>query len=64
MAHGRGPGASPGEGRMVTVYYDRDARVEDLSGETVAVIGYGIQGRAHDLSRVEKRLRELIRLER
>jgi len=35
---------------MVTVYYDQDARVEDLAGETVAVIGYGIQGRAQSLN--------------
>ncbi len=35
---------------MVTVYYDRDARLEDLAGETVAVIGYGIQGRAQALN--------------
>ncbi len=35
---------------MVKVYYDRDARVEDLRGETVAVIGYGIQGRAQALN--------------
>lgn len=35
---------------MVKVYYDQDARIEDLSGETVAVIGYGIQGRAQALN--------------
>ncbi len=35
---------------MVKVYYDRDARLEDLDGETVAVIGYGIQGRAQSLN--------------
>lgn len=28
------------------MYFDRDASLADLDGETVAVIGYGIQGRA------------------
>jgi len=31
---------------MVKVFHDSDADVRDLSGQTVAVIGYGIQGRA------------------
>lgn len=35
---------------MVKVYYDADARVADIAGETVAVIGYGIQGRAQSLN--------------
>ncbi len=32
---------------MVTVYYDKDANLNDLRGRTVAVIGYGSQGHAH-----------------
>jgi ketol-acid reductoisomerase len=31
---------------MVKVFYDQDADLADLQGETVAIIGYGIQGRA------------------
>jgi ketol-acid reductoisomerase len=35
---------------MTTVYYDADADLSVLAGETVAVIGYGIQGRAQSLN--------------
>lgn len=32
---------------MATVYYEKDASLEPLAGKTVAIIGYGSQGRAH-----------------
>lgn len=35
---------------MARVYYDQDADLADLAGETVAVLGYGIQGRAQALN--------------
>jgi ketol-acid reductoisomerase len=35
---------------MTTIYYDRDADVGDLSGLTVASIGYGNQGRSQALN--------------
>ena len=35
---------------MARIYYDRDARIEDLQGKTVAVVGYGSQGHAHALN--------------
>ena len=35
---------------MAKVYYDADADIADISEETVAVIGYGIQGRAQSLN--------------
>src|ERR671923_1797794 len=35
---------------MARVYYDHDANVNDLAGQTVAVLGYGIQGRAQALN--------------
>src|SRR5512138_1869936 len=35
---------------MARIYYDRDARIEDIQGKTVAVIGYGSQGHAHALN--------------
>jgi len=35
---------------MATLYYDRDADLDLLSGKTIAVIGYGSQGHAHALN--------------
>jgi ketol-acid reductoisomerase len=35
---------------MAHVYYDQDADVNDLVGDTIAVLGYGIQGRAQALN--------------
>jgi ketol-acid reductoisomerase len=35
---------------MATIYYDRDADLSPLKGRTVAVIGYGIQGRGQALN--------------
>ena len=34
---------------MVKMYYDKDANLEILKGKKIAIIGYGIQGRAHAL---------------
>jgi len=35
---------------MGRIYYDADAKLEDLAGRTVAVLGYGSQGHAHALN--------------
>ena len=35
---------------MAKVYYDADADIADISEETIAVIGYGIQGQAQSLN--------------
>jgi len=35
---------------MATIYYDDDANLEHLRGQTIAVIGYGSQGHAHALN--------------
>ena len=35
---------------MAKVYYEDDADLSHISGETVSVIGYGIQGRAQALN--------------
>jgi ketol-acid reductoisomerase len=35
---------------MMKVYYDTDADLAHLRGETIAIIGYGIQGRAQSLN--------------
>lgn len=34
---------------MVKIYYDKDANFDDLKDKTIAVIGYGIQGRGQSL---------------
>ena len=34
----------------MTMYFEKDASLEPLQGKTVAVIGYGSQGRAHSLN--------------
>ena len=35
---------------MTTLYYDKDAHLERLTGRKVAIIGYGSQGHAHALN--------------
>ena len=35
---------------MASIYYDKDADLKALKGKTVAVIGYGIQGRGQALN--------------
>lgn len=35
---------------MAKIYYDSDADLKNLAGKKVAIIGYGIQGRAHALN--------------
>ena len=35
---------------MLTMYYDKDAKLELLQGKTIAIIGYGSQGHAHALN--------------
>jgi ketol-acid reductoisomerase len=35
---------------MPNIYYDADANLEHLQGQTIAVIGYGSQGHAHALN--------------
>ncbi|MFN8527160.1 MAG: ketol-acid reductoisomerase [Anaerolineae bacterium] len=35
---------------MATLYYDKDADLSVLQGQTIAVIGYGSQGHAHSLN--------------
>jgi ketol-acid reductoisomerase len=35
---------------MAKIYYEKDASLEPLKGKTVAVVGYGIQGRAQALN--------------
>ena len=33
-----------------TIYYEKDASLDDLAGKTAAIIGYGSQGHAHALN--------------
>ena len=35
---------------MTTIYRDEDADIGAIAGETVAVLGYGNQGRSHALN--------------
>lgn len=45
---------------MVRVYYDQDADLDDLAGQTIAVLGYGIQGRAQALNFRDSGLQVLV----
>ena len=35
---------------MAKIYYDKDANLDDIKNKTIAVVGYGIQGRGQALS--------------
>ena len=35
---------------MAKIYYDKDANLELLKDKTIAIIGYGIQGRGQSLN--------------
>ena len=35
---------------MTKVYYDKDAKLSDITGKTIAILGYGSQGHAHALN--------------
>ncbi len=41
---------------MANIYYDNDANLDNLQGQTIAVIGYGSQGHAHALNASESGL--------
>ncbi len=47
-----------------TIYYDDDATLSHLDGQTVAVIGYGSQGHAHALNAKESGLDVVVGLRR
>ncbi len=49
---------------MATIYYDADANLENLAGQTIAVIGYGSQGHAHALNAHESGLDVVVGLRR
>ena len=49
---------------MATIYYDSDANLEHLAGQTIAVIGYGSQGHAHALNAKESGLDVVVGLRR
>jgi len=42
------------------MYYDKDADLKVLKGKTVAIVGYGIQGRAHALCLKESGMKVII----
>ena len=45
---------------MTTVYHDQDADLTDLAGETIAVVGYGNQGRSQALNLRDSGLRVIV----
>ena len=45
---------------MTTIYHDDDADLEVLRGETIAVVGYGNQGRAQALNLRDSGLRVIV----
>ncbi len=45
---------------MATIYYDKDADLGALKGKTVAVVGYGIQGRGQALNLRDSGLKVLV----
>jgi ketol-acid reductoisomerase len=47
---------------MARIYTDKDASLEELKGKTIAVIGYGIQGRAQALNLRDSGLKVIIGL--
>jgi ketol-acid reductoisomerase len=49
---------------MATIYYDDDATLEHLSGQTIAVIGYGSQGHAHALNAKDSGMNVVVGLRR
>ncbi len=49
---------------MARIYTDKDASLEELKGKTIAVIGYGIQGRAQALNLRDSGLKVIIGLRR
>jgi ketol-acid reductoisomerase len=46
----------------MAIYYDADASLEPLRGKTIAVIGYGSQGRAQALNLRDSGLRVVVGL--
>jgi len=45
---------------MTKIYYDKDVKVDALKGKTVAIIGYGAQGRAQALNLRDSKVKVVI----
>lgn len=45
---------------MAKIYYDKDADVKALKGQTIAIIGYGIQGRGQALNLRDSHLKVIV----
>lgn len=48
------------EGEMAKIYYDKDANLEILKDKTIAIIGYGSQGRAQSLNLRDSGLKVIV----
>ena len=47
-------------GKIMRVYYDRDADLNLIKGKKVAVIGYGSQGHAHALNLRDSGVKDVV----
>ena len=45
---------------MAKMYYDKDAKMDVLKGKTIAIVGYGAQGRAHALNLRDSKLKVVV----
>ena len=45
---------------MATIYYDKDADLKALKGKTVAIVGYGIQGRGQAMNLRDSGVRVIV----
>lgn len=45
---------------MAKIYYDKDANLDDIKDKTIAVVGYGIQGRGQALSLRDSGLKVIV----
>ena len=45
---------------MAKIYYDKDANLADIKDKTIAVVGYGIQGRGQALSLRDSGLKVIV----
>ena len=45
---------------MVKIYYDKDCNINDIKDKTIAIVGYGIQGRGQALNLRDSGLKVII----
>jgi ketol-acid reductoisomerase len=45
---------------MAKIYYDKDCNINDIKDKTIAVVGYGIQGRGQALNLRDSGLKVIV----